>query len=208
MKIERVSSGSSTFQTQLQLHHTCFRIHEEGEVYEYAFEIINHEKAIVYANTDCYLNEVIEEFLFYSGFIQMIYDQQGHLLYVAPFKKRFKVLLSEIQPSQLYINEKKLTELATWVKSEEDIIIPVTKLKGQWVSVDGHTRLKLAQLLDVEKVYVYEEESDAYINDFVRFCQNEQKDSIYDLPIISEMEYEVLWNQFCENYFKEVNQEA
>ena len=207
MKIEKLPSGSSMFQVHLQLHHTCFKIQEEDEVYEYAFDILNQEQALLYASTDHYLDEVIEEFLFYSGFIHVIKDQQGTLLYEAPPKKRFKVLLSEIQPSQFYINEKKLTELATWVKSDKDILIPVTKFQGQWVALDGHTRLKLAQLLNIKEVYAYEEETDAYIEDFVLFCKEQQKDSIYDLPIISETEYEVLWNQFCENYFKFLNQE-
>lgn len=70
---------------------------------------------------------------------------------------------------------KKLTELATWVKSDKDILIPVTKFQGQWVALDGHTRLKLAQLLNIKEVYAYEEETDAYIEDFVLFCKEQQK---------------------------------
>ena len=116
-------------------------------------------------------------------------------------------LNKDIQGFQDFDLDKEKTNHKKYVKSDKDILIPVTKFQGQWVALDGHTRLKLAQLLNIKEVYAYEEETDAYIEDFVLFCKEQQKDSIYDLPIISETEYEVLWNQFCENYFKFLNQE-
>lgn len=205
MKIERVPSGSSTFQMQLQLHHTCFRIKEGGDIFEYAFEILNREEAILHSTSHYYLTDVIEEFLFYSGFISCIKDLKGNVLYEIAPKKQFKVPLSVIQPSQLYVSQGKMNELSSWIESDEDIIIPVTQLHGEWVSLDGHTRLKLAQQLGFESVYIYEEEPDHYIEDFVRFCKENQKESIFDLPIISVEEYDMKWNQFCEQYFNGVS---
>lgn len=204
MKIERAESGRLASYFSLQSHHTCFIVQEEGAEYEYAFKIINPDEAIVYSIVDNYLEDVIDEFLFYSGFISKIKDRHGKVVYQTQPKERFKVSLESIQPSQLYVSEGKLKELKTWIKSEQDIVIPVTKLHGKFVSLDGHTRLKLAQLLGLKEVYVYLEEADLYIEDFVRFCQEQQKDSIFSLPVISVSEYEVLWNHFCENYFKQL----
>lgn len=175
----------------------------QGEKREYyAFDIIDGRQAVLYATSTEMLNEAIEEFLFYSGFIQQIRSEEGRLLYQAREKALWKVKLEDIQPSQLYISEEKYQRLLNWIQTEEDIIIPVTLFQGQLIALDGHTRLKIAQHLNFNQVTVYVEEADPYIQDFVMFCKQEQKMKIHDLPIISKESYQRLWNDFCKLYFK------
>lgn len=198
---ERILDTVSTIKN----HNTSFILTHLNESIRYDFEIMNHNEAILHTQAESCPKEVIEEFLFYSGFISQIKTVNGEVIYHQPQKNVMKQSLDWIQPSQLYVNEEKLKRLLTWINDPRDIIVPVIKLNGKYVSMDGHTRLKVAELLGFQEIYIYLDDPEVYIEDFVRFCQNEQKYSIYDLQIISDEEYQIKWCSFCEVYFKDQN---
>lgn len=202
MEIIRADEQVVYLKNQIQNHSTCFIVIQGEQRDYYAFEIISDKEAILYMTNPDWIKEVIDEFLFYSGFIAEIRNENGDILYQSRPKKKWIVKLNCIQPSQLYVSEEKFNRLLTWIKKEEDVIIPVTILDGKLVALDGHTRLKVAEYLKFEQVTVYLDEADIYIQDFVDFCRRENKEKIQDLPIVEKEIYQVLWNDFCKNYFK------
>lgn len=205
MRVERCEEEFFGTHTNIKNHNTSFLLFssDEEDPLRYDFEIINHHQAILHTEAMSCPELVIDEFLFYSGFISHIETVDGRIIYHQPKKKIISLEISKIQPSQLYINEKKLDRLLTWIKSPEEIIIPVIRRGTQWVSVDGHTRLKAAQLLGFKQIYVYVDEFEPYIDDFIQFCQQDKKFTIYDLPVISNEDYQIQWCLFCDQYFQQ-----
>lgn len=205
MRVERCEEEFFGTHTNIKNHNTSFLLFssDEEDPLRYDFEIINHHQAILHTEAMSCPELVIDEFLFYSGFISHIETVDGRIIYHQPKKKIISLEISKIQPSQLYINEKKLDRLLTWIKSPEEVIIPVIRRGTQWVSVDGHTRLKAAQLLGFKQIYVYVDEFEPYIDDFIQFCQQDKKFIIYDLPVISNEDYQIQWCLFCDQYFQQ-----
>ncbi len=120
--------------------------------------------------------------------------------------KTFMMKLNEIQPSQLYINSEKLSEIIkTFDSASPELIepIPIKKLGCEIVFVDGHTRAFAAFLRGYSEVSVcWEDEEldwDAY-EICVRWCKEDGIHTILDLKnrVVSQKDYEVLWYARCE----------
>ena len=201
MEVQRLEEEVSKDNESYKNHNTSFISTDRNTITRYDFEILNHHEAIVYTDTlECPM-KVIEEFLFYSGFISLIRNQKQQIIYQQPPKHIMKLEIARIQPSQLYINEEKLRRLLTWIKEPKDIIVPVIYYANQYVLIDGHTRLKAAELLGFHKIYAYIDEWEDCIEDFIHFCHEENKYTISDLPIISKNDYQMKWCDFCKKYF-------
>lgn len=205
MRVERCEDNGLETHEGIKNHNTSFWLFsdEKSRPLRYEFEIINHHQAILHTKASHCPQVVIEEFLFYSGFISHIETKEGQVLYHQPKKEILSLNLLSIQPSQLYINEKKLNQLLTWIKRPEQVIVSVIKRGKQWVCIDGHTRLKVAQLLGFKEVSVYVDEFEPCIDDFVELCRRNQKLTINDLPIISHEDYQIQWSLFCQQYFRQ-----
>ena len=166
----------------------------------YAFEIKGFE-AILFANTDKHIPEVIEKFLFYSGFISRIVDENSVLLYEKEQDKPYLYELAKIQPSQFYVSRAKLESVKKWIKSNKDIMIPVLIKDGQAISLDGHTRMKAAAQLSYTHVYIYPDEYDNSIFDFVEEAKKRHIYSVFDMEILDSKDYELKWDKFCDDFF-------
>ena len=110
--------------------------------------------------------------------------------------------ISKIQPSQFYINKSKLERCKEWVKSSKDIVIPIAVINGSTIALDGHTRLRVALEMGFPSVYVEHDEYDECYNFFVNETIKRGITSVHDMEIISDSEYEIKWNKFCEKYFE------
>ena len=140
-------------------------------------------------------------FAFFAEHICRFYDEQGKLLTEFQPVKRFALKLDDIQPSQFYVDEDKLQAVRTFLTKPEDIIIPVLSHDGRYVSLDGHTRLAAAIDAGYDTVLGFCSEFDDYILDFVVEAQRRGIFSPYDLQRVSHEKYEVVWNQFCDEFF-------
>ncbi|MEM2939073.1 MAG: ParB/Srx family N-terminal domain-containing protein [Candidatus Bathyarchaeia archaeon] len=129
-------------------------------------------------------------------------------------KKVFMMKLSEIQPSQLYICSEKLSEVmkAFDANNPESIEpIPIKKLGGDIIFVDGHTRAFAAFLCGFSEVPVYWEDEeldwDAY-EICVEWCKSEGIRMIADLKnrVVPQSEYEILWYERCEKMQRELEE--
>lgn len=120
--------------------------------------------------------------------------------------KVFMMKLDEIQPSQLYINSEKLSEVMKVLNIDNHCSmepIPVKKLGDDVIFVDGHTRAFAAFLCGFSEVPAYWEDEkldwDAY-KICVKWCKREGIRTIADLKnrVVPQKEYEVLWYERCE----------
>lgn len=120
--------------------------------------------------------------------------------------------LTELQPSQFYVSEKKLAEINNWFRPEElsgFAPIPVRLLDGLPVMTDGHTRAVAALLAGLDEVpLVWDEDEldwEMYRN-CVAECRRRGVNSPADLlgRVISEAEYAEKWDRWCDEMHAEV----
>ena len=123
----------------------------------------------------------------------------------AAFQATKLVPLSDIQPSQFYVNEEKLKTVGVLLKRPKDICIPVTIINGKMVAQDGHTRMKYAEIRQWTHIYTYEEKMDKGIDFFTNEAQKRSIKNISDMHIITDDEYQTKWKDYCEEYYKNIN---
>lgn len=179
----------------------CF--YTEDRVNKYFFKMKGQE-ATLYMNSKLYIDEAIDEFLFYSGFIKVVRDSNGSILKKREVSSPYLMEILKIRPSQFYINEKKLKNCKLWIKEQKDIMIPISIIEDKAVSLDGHTRLMAAYDLGYDSVYVYHEECGKYIYDFVKEATEREILNILDMKIIGDEEYKLKWHNFCDEFFAKI----
>jgi len=199
MEIIRAGMDDTNMFSKEQLAHGACCFYTADKSIRYYFEIQGHE-AILYAYEQKYINEVIDEFLFYSNFVTCIKHTNGHVLKQRDAIKLEPFAILKIQPSQFYINEQKLINCKSWIKSQEDIRIPVATIDGKVVSLDGHTRLRAALDLGYTHAYIYPDDCGDYTAAFVNEAINRNIFGIFDMAILPNDEYKVRWDKFCD-YF-------
>ena len=114
--------------------------------------------------------------------------------------------LKDLQPSQFYISQAKLSNIQAWFR-KDDLSnfepLPVKVLDGIPILTDGHTRAVLAILAGLESVPLAYDEDELDWN-LYRYCveQCTQKGihSPYDLVdrVISAHDYEEKWIGWCD----------
>ena len=106
--------------------------------------------------------------------------------------------LDQIQPSQLFINSKKLSQVmadSNGLAVDSIEPIPIKKLGNEVVFTDGHTRATAAYLCGITEVPVYWDEDELDWNAYsicVKWCKEEGIYTIGDLRdrVISSEEYD------------------
>lgn len=196
--IQRIDSyRDSRFDQEALDQHGCFIVNGK---YPYQVKIISKDSALVEGDGK-YIKEVIDEFRFFSEHISKFYARDGRLIESFEPLSIFRVALDKIQPSQFYVDEEKLNAITSFVKTPEDIIIPIAKLDNIFISLDGHTRLKLGSMLGFESIYAYILEDFEVIDYFVKECQKRSVFSPKDMEILTHEVFDNKWNKFCDDYF-------
>ena len=122
--------------------------------------------------------------------------------------------LKDLQPSQFYISQAKLSNIQAWFH-KDDLSnfepLPVKVLDGIPILTDGHTRAVAALLAGLESVpLVYDEdELDWKLYSYcVKQCKQRGIHSPYDLVdrVISAYEYEEKWIGWCEQISSKLQQ--
>lgn len=117
----------------------------------------------------------------------------------------FMLPIASVQPSQLYISEGKLKNVLDWFDPSDTACfdpIPIKRLCGRLVMMDGHTRAVAAQLAGWTDIPAYmdpdELDMDAYAID-VKWCDEAGIRTPADLSkyIVSHKDYERLWHKKC-----------
>ena len=129
-------------------------------------------------------------------------------------KKNPDYSLKDLQPSQFYISQAKLSNIQAWFH-KDDLSnfepLPVKVLDGIPILTDGHTRAVAALLAGLESVpLVYDEdELDWKLYSYcVKQCKQRGIHSPYDLVdrVISAYEYEEKWIGWCEQISSKLQQ--
>ena len=115
------------------------------------------------------------------------------------------VKLDQLQPSQLYISQDKLSavQATTDFFSPEGVqAIPVKDLGGLSVMTDGHTRVFAAHLAGLTCVPTYDDPDDLDWEAYqicVDWCRVEGIHSVADLVgrVVNAEDYERLWYDRC-----------
>ena len=200
MEIIRAEMNDTDLFSKSELNFGACCFFTQDRVFRYFFGI-NGREAMLFANTNQYISEAIDAFLFYSGFIVSIKDENGCVLAARTQSRPYLFEISNIQPSQFYINEKKLESCKKWIKSPEDIFIPIAVKDGKVISLDGHTRLRAALDLGYASVYVYPDEYDDTVFHFSDEAMRRKIYSVSDMEIVGDEEYKVKWNKYCDDFF-------
>lgn len=114
--------------------------------------------------------------------------------------------LDQLQPSQLYINQDKLSSVQTTTdfSSPEGVQpIPVKDLGGLRMMTDGHTRAFAAYLAGLTSVPTYDDPDNLDWEAYqicVDWCRAEGIHSVTDLAgrVVNAVDYERLWYDRCQ----------
>ena len=198
MNITRINTyDDHRFSQEALNQHGCYLA--DGKV-PIEIKIISQSEAIIIGDKT-YFNEVIDEFRFNAEHITKFYDESGKIVKKFKDVELFKLDIDKIQPIQFFVDKDKLEAVKTFVHSEEDVIIPIAMHDGTYVSLDGHTRLYLAYILDFKHVYAYFSED---FDGFDYFFDEARKRNIYaakDLILLEHEEYVDKWDKFCDEYY-------
>lgn len=201
MDITRINTyDDPRFSTEALRQHGCYLV--DGKPCEV---LITAEDSALIACTDrAALPALIEEFRFHAPHITRFVDEQGTLVQAFPPREPLTLALADIQPSQFFVDEEKLAAVASFIHAPEDIIIQVLPHKGRFIALDGHTRLYYAMRHGWAHVCAVTETSDEYIHAFVAEAQQRGIRTPEDMALLSHAEYEVQWNQFCDDFFAQM----
>ncbi len=200
MNIRRIDNYTDTRFSDIVLRqHGAFTVEEKP----YSVEIINADTAIVFGEDASLFGAIIEEFRFFAEHITRFLDKNGAILTELPAVRLFFIPISDIQPSQFYVDEEKLAAVSTFIHTPQDIVIPLTKTENGYIALDGHTRLALAASRGYTHVQGFLTKTDDILFEFAEAAKNRGIRTPHDLKIISHTEYDVLWNDFCDRFFAE-----
>lgn len=202
-KIERINSYTDErFDPEILKQHGAFVVNGSSLC---EFRITGRNCAVVNWNGMIDLDKVIQEFRFYAEHICKFYDIKGQLLCEYPEAALIQIPLMQIQPSQFYVDSDKLRAVEEFIRTPEDIILPVNAFGERVMSMDGHTRLYLAVKRKFSYVNCFYTEENKVI---LEFAQEAQKRGIFtpeDMRLLPHEEYQVQWVGFCEQFFAQRN---
>lgn len=133
---------------------------------------------------------------------------------------RFFVPLDRLTPSQLYISAEKLAAVRAWFRADDAAgslarmdPIPLKRMAGRLLMLDGHTRAAAAYLAGAASVPCAWEREEwdwaAYAAD-IDLCASEGVTSVAALSrrIVSREDYRILWDERCDRLYDEVPYKA
>lgn len=184
MNITRINTyDDHRFSQEALNQHGCYLVDGDAPI---EIKIISQSEAIIIGD-EAYFDEVIDEFRFNAEHITKFYDESGKIVKKFKDVELFKLDIDKIQPIQFFVDRDKLEAVKTFVNSEKDVIIPVAKHEGAYVSLDGHTRLYLAYILGFKHVYAYFSED---FDGFDYFFDEARKRNIYAAKDLILLEHE------------------
>lgn len=204
MDIKRIDSyNDPRFSKEVLEQHGGFIVDEK---YPCSFKIISSDTAEVDYHDYSYITPIIESFRFFAEHINKFCDKSGKVISSYKPVEVKKILLEEIQPSQFYVDEDKIKAVGSFIKSMDDIMIPVMlnpKTTNRYISLDGHTRMYYSFLQGYKSIRVFESETNDYVFRFADEAVKRGVRSVSDITVLPHSEYEIKWNKFCDDFFAE-----
>lgn len=201
MDITRINDYTdSRFSSEVLNQHGAFVI--DGK-YPCSFKIIGENKAEMLYRDYSQALPIIEHFRFFTEHITVFYDDGGNVIAEFPPLNIITADIDLIQPSQFYADEDKLKAVSSFIKSGEDIIVPVIRdgETGRYISLDGHTRMYYAYTQGWKSIRIFETESDDYIREFADEAVKRGITKVSHIQRLPHEEYKVNWDKFCDDFF-------
>lgn len=199
MDIERINSYTDPrFPQEILNQHGAFIA--DGK-YPCSFRITDETSAEVDYHDYSQIAPLIENFRFYAEHITSFRDKSGNIIAEFPKVNIFSLSTDLIQPSQFYADEDKVKAVSGFIRSGTDIVIPVMKKDGRYISLDGHTRLYYAHTQGWKTVRAFEAEVNGYVLEFVEEAKKRGVISVEKMELLPHSEYEIKWNKFCDDFF-------
>lgn len=164
------------------------------------FEIRSDDTAVLY-NAPADSGELIDTFRFYAPHITRFINPHGRIICTFTEKTILTLPLTAIQPSQFYVDQRKLDAIAQFIRNPSDNIIQVMRHGERYISLDGHTRLFYAVQNGWDTVRAVEETADSYIFSFVEETIKRHIHEPKDMLLLDHSAYEIRWNHFCDTFF-------
>lgn len=200
LDIQRVNTYSDArFSKRVLMQHGAYLVN--GEL-PFEVEITDDISAVVRGQQSQFYEAVIEDFRFYAEHICKFYNESGQLIKEYEPVELFDVRLSDIQPSQFFIDQEKKAAVASFAVTADSIVIPLVKSEERYISLDGHTRMAVAIALGIDRVKGFITQTDEYIYFFVNEAKKRGIYTPYDMQELSHEEYAIKWNQFCDTFFE------
>lgn len=197
MPITRINTYTDPrFSPEALRQHGCFLV--DGTPCE--VRIVAADTAVVTGCPEKHLAALIEAFRFNAPHITRFLDKDDRLLAQLPPLEIFTVRLRDIQPSQFFVDEEKLAAVRTFVHRAEDVIVPVARHEGRFISLDGHTRLHLAAQQGWETVRAVHDTADSVLLAFAAEASRRGVRTPADMAVLSHGDYQVQWNAFCDAF--------
>ena len=117
----------------------------------------------------------------------------------------FFLEIDKISPSQLYLSEKKLKELADFKPTAKEAL-PIKQLDGKIFLTDAHHRAYLFYKTGFTKLPVYWDVDELPLEIYeicLDWCHEAELMKISDFEgrILTEADYKKLWHDRCEKHF-------
>lgn len=199
MNITRLNTyADDRFSAEALRQHGCYLVDDiPCEVL-----ILSEDTARITGASENVLPELIETFRFHAPHITRFVDAGGRLLQRFPPRELLTISLSDIQPSQFFVDVEKLAAVSSFLRQPEDVIIQVLPHEGRYIALDGHTRLYWASQRGWASVRAVTETADAYIFAFAAEAERRGIRTPADMALVSHAEYEVKWHQYCDDFFQ------
>ena len=198
MNIQRINSyDDPRFSPAALRQHGCYLV--DGQTTEVL--VLSADTARI---TGAACPELIEAFRFHAPHITRFVDEAGGILAAYPPRALLTLPIADIQPSQFFVDEDKLTAVADFIPAPEDVIIQALPHEGRCIALDGHTRLYLALQRGWTHIRAVVEEADDSIHAFVDETQRRGIRTPADMTLLPHAAYEIQWNQFCDDFFAQM----
>ena len=198
MKIIR-DYESTVYSNKNRLLGQCFTVIENNIKYYFEFDIRGYEAYIKYDRITL-VDNVIEEFRKYFGYINIFYNEDRTYYRAFDDTFTFKLPINIIQPSKFFINKDRLDSISKYLEDKE-VYIPVTIIDDEYVAINGHTRLYAKMLEDAKMVNVYMSDYiPSNLDDFVYMAKENNILKISQMEILENDEYNSYMEQLKEMF--------
>ncbi len=205
MDIQRVDSyDDDRFDREVLRQHGAYVVNGKP----CSFRITGRDSAIVIWHGEGRVEPIIDDFRFYAEHITKFYNENGELIKKYPAVETFEVEIDSIQPSQFYVSRDKLSAIAAFINSGDDVVIPVLKGEsGRYIAMDGHTRLYYANIKGYGKVRAFIAADSEMTRAFAEEAAKRGIHKISDMKEVSQDEYVEKWYAFCDDFVLKYREE-
>lgn len=205
MDIQRVDSyDDDRFEKEVLRQHGAYVVNGKP----CSFRITGRDSAIMIWHGEGRVESIIDDFRFYAEHITKFYNENGEMIKEYPAVETFEVEIDSIQPSQFYVSRDKLSAIAAFINSGDDVVIPVLKGEsGRYIAMDGHTRLYYAGIKGYDKVRAFIAADSEMTRAFAKEAAKRGIRKISDMKEVSQNEYVEKWYAFCDDFVLKYREE-